>query len=489
MNHTPDLPGTSDEQGWHRLHWVTPLLRSWTIIAVGIAFFVQQGFDELTNLVFDPMPVPGVPVDSLDLRALLIILGVGVLIVLVIASWAFLSWRLTRYRVRNGVLEHEEGVLFRQQRRAPLDRLQAVDVVQPLIGRIFGLSELRLEVAGGAGSDVRLRFLRASHAERLRNTLLAEAAGVEYSGSDAPAAPEQPLVALPLGRLILALLLGWDWVISLLVIVAAAIAAFIQPGAILTIFPVVIGVGSAMWARFTRSFNFTAAISPDGLRLRHGLLETRTQTLPPGRVQAVELTQPLWWRLAGWWRLRVNVAGYTSGEGRNQAPTHILMPAATRDEAYLLLAQVLPDLGCPDPVALLDEGCTGSGDGPGFHGAPARAVWLDPVTWRRRGFSVTTTALLLRSGRLTRRLVLVPHERTQSLALVQGWLQRRLRLATVVAHSTPGPIHPQVEHLDQGVAARLLDEQASRARQARSQARAERWMQKDTPDEAPGPSM
>ncbi|MGO1294820.1 MAG: PH domain-containing protein, partial [Cellulosimicrobium funkei] len=97
----------------------------------------------------------------------------------------------------------------------------------------------------------------------------------------------------------------------------------------------------------------------------------------------------------------------------------------------------------------------------------------------RNGFSVTDRALLLRGGRVFRTLVVVPHERTQSLGLEQGPLQRRLEVASFTVHSTPGPVSPQVRHLDAGDAARLLDTQAERAREARAHAGPELWMRRD----------
>ena len=61
----------------------------------------------------------------------------------------------------------------------------------------------------------------------------------------------------------------------------------------------------------------------------------------------------------------------------------------------------------------------------GFLSSPPAARWLDPFGWRRNGFRVTREALLMRRGRLRRRLDVVPHARTQSCGLVQGPLQRR----------------------------------------------------------------
>ncbi|MDV3200007.1 MAG: PH domain-containing protein, partial [Candidatus Phytoplasma australasiaticum] len=69
----------------------------------------------------------------------------------------------------------------------------------------------------------------------------------------------------------------------------------------------------------------------------------------------------------------------------------------------------------------------------------------------------------------------VPHERTQSLGISQGPLERRLRLVSFTPHSS-GSIEPTLPHLDVDVASHLLVEQADRARSARRAAGPERWM-------------
>lgn len=468
----------ADEAGWHRLHKVTPVLKGWKIIAFALVFFTQQRGDDLLS-------GGGVPGG----REVLITLGLLALFGVLAAVWAFLSWRMTRYRVDQDVLQLHSGVLFRQQRQVRLDRLQAVDVVQPLLGRFLGLSELKLEVAGGAGSDAKLAYLRAEDAQRLRNVLLARAAGVRYDG-EAPLAPEDQLVSLPVDRLVWSLVRSGATLGLVLAIVALVVAAFVRREALFVVVPMLLGFVSGYWGQFSRGFNFEVASSPDGLRLRHGLLETRSQTVPPGRVQAVQLTQPLLWRGPDWWKLQVNVAGYgVSGEGQ-QSET-VLVPVATRSEAYLVLSRILPDLGHPDPLALLEAGLTGAAadatgtvadvDPAGFVCAPRRSRWLDLVSWRRHGVAVSGRALLLRSGRVRRRLVIVPHERTQSLNVFQGPIQRRLRLASLVAHSTAGPVSPRVDHLDAGTAGLLLMEQAERARQARASSGPERWMDTKAP--------
>jgi putative membrane protein len=468
---------------WHRVHPLTPAVRSWQVLAVLLVVFAQEsGRNALSGEGF-PEP-DGFP----DSKGLLLTGGgiaLGV-VLLVAVGLAVLSWRFTRYRVTADALELHHGILVRRQRQARLDRLQAVDVVQPLVARIFGLARLTLEVAGGGDSRVELSYLTDTQARRLRNHLLARAAGVRYDTEEAPEAPEHHVLEVPVPRLIGALVLSGTTAFLVLFVLGLVVSAALtgQVVAFAGLFPALLGTGGLLWRRFSGGFGFTVTTSPDGLRLRHGLLEHRAQTVPPGRVQAVRLAQPLLWRGRDWWKVTVNVAGYGRGGERAEDTETALLPVGTRDDAVTVLALVLPDLGVAPPEhprAVVEAGLTGrDGDG-GFAGPPRAARWVDPLVWRRTGFRVTGEALLLRSGRLHRGLDVVPHARTQSVGLRQGPLDRRLGLVTFVLHSTPGSITPTVPHLPPDLAAALLQGQAVRARRARLRAGPERWMEQVAP--------
>ncbi|NAZ74440.1 PH domain-containing protein [Kineococcus sp. T13] len=457
------------DAGWRRLHPVTPVLRTWKVVAAVLAVVVGQNVDDIWRL-----QLPGWVLT-------LSVLGGVVLLALVGAVYSALAWRRTRYRIDAEAVHVERGVLWRQQRRAQLDRLQAVDVVRPLLGRLFGLAELRLEVAGGTGSKVSLAYLREEEAQRVRNALLAASAGVVVAeGQDAPEAPQRDVVEVPPGRLIASTLRSGLTVWAVLGLVGVGIGCWFA-GSLTPLFASlagVLGLVSAVWQRFSRGFNFTVADSPDGVRMTHGLLEQRSQTVPPGRVQALQVSQSLLWRSAGWWRVEVNVAGYSGGSGSEAEQSTVLLPVGTFEELAHVLEIVLPDLGTGDepPLEVVLAGLTGRDREGGFTPVPRSARWLDPLSWRRRGYRITEHAFLSRGGRFLRLLDVVPHARTQSLALTQGPLQRRLGLASVVLHSTPGRVKPRVDHLDEASAAHLLAEQAVRARTARAGAGPERWM-------------
>ncbi|GAA4974269.1 PH domain-containing protein [Kineococcus glutinatus] len=457
------------DAGWRRLHPVTPLLRGWKALAVVLAVLVHQNVEHLLHPSVSPWVLLAVVFGGL------LVLG------LLSTGWSLLAWRRTRYRIDSRAVHLETGVLYRQHRSAQLDRLQAVDVVRPLLGRLFGLAELRLDVAGSSGGAVKLAYLKEEDAQRVRNALLAAAAGVRYAeGEEAPEAPEHRVVEVPVQRLLLSVLCSLLTIAAVLALAGLVVAVVLtrSTAPLVGALPVFVGLATGVWQRFSRGFGFSVAQSPDGLRVRSGLLEHRAQTVPPGRVQALRVSQPLLWRRADWWRLHVNVAG-TAGSGAEDAGgTSCVLPVGTRQDLAAVLAVVLPDLGTDEaPFDVVSAGLTGRGGEGGFTPAPRAARLLDPLGWRRHGFRITERAFLARSGVVHRRLDVVPHERAQSLALRQGPWQRRLGLAGVELHSTPGPVSPRVRHLAAGVAAELLVEQAVRARTARAASGPERWMQ------------
>jgi putative membrane protein len=499
-----DDPGQpeAEDLDWRRVHPVTPLVRGWAVVGAAVVILGQQSLDG------GPRGGLIALISSEYWWTLFVALAA---IALVGWGYSVLAWRMTTYAIGEETVHLRRGILFRQQRHARLDRLQSVDIRQPLVARFFGLCELTLETAGGTDSGIAIGFLKGSDADELRAELLARAAGLKVAraqdqahdagsldatqvGSEPAAGPEPspygpaapvsleapqvPVLSVPLGRLIAsvvrsgAMITLVAWGLAVLVVMIATGEFAVMSASL----PAVLGAGGYLFGRLTGEFDFRVAISPDGVRLRHGMLETRSQTIPPGRVQAVRLVQSALWRGRDWWRVQVNVAGYG---GESEEKSSVLLPVGTREEALTVLSLVLPDLGVDEPRRILDAGLDGdSRTESSYVTASRRTRILDPVAWRRNGFAVTGRALLMRRGRLVKILDVVPHERTQSLGLSQGPWQRRLGVASFQVHSTQGPVQPEVPHLDAADAAQLMAEQAMRARTARAAAGPERWMER-----------
>ncbi|TLM75446.1 PH domain-containing protein [Pseudarthrobacter sp. NamB4] len=476
----PAAESAASNGEWLRVHPASPFVRGWVALAA-IAFFFGRDIFERS--------LQGRPVFEEELagRAPLLLAGGGAVLLVTVLGF-ILTWYFTKYQVAGGYVRVNTGFLFRQQRQARLDRVQAIDIVQPLLARIFGLAELKFEVADAGESAVRLAYLKMDDARQLRATILARAAGVttgtEDPGVAAPEAPEYPVLAVPPSRLVGSLLLSGQSVFVVAATVASVVLSAVTESSafFLYLVPAVLGLAATYWNLFNKGYNFTAAISPDGIRLRYGLLDTQAQTLPPGRIQAVKITQPPLWRLLGWFRMQVNVAGYglveNAGEGSARTT---LLPVGTLPDVMNMLALVLPDPGTPQPAVVFGAGLTGLDFAGGFVTTPRRARWLAPLGWRRNGFAATDTALLLRSGRWWRQLVVVPHQRTQSIALHQGPLARLFRVADLVLHTTAGPVLPRLTQAGVDEARTLFDEQSARARLARKRQTAEQWLRQVAP--------
>ncbi|MGH2577091.1 MAG: PH domain-containing protein, partial [Actinomycetota bacterium] len=130
---------------------------------------------------------------------------VDIAIAAVLVMAGVVSWLVTRWRLEEGTLRIETGLIRRSSQRFPLVQIQAIDTVRPLLARVFGLAELRLRMAGHSGTSGRLAYLTESQADLLRARLLALAHGI---AEDTPAPPERILFSVPTGRLIGSILLS-----------------------------------------------------------------------------------------------------------------------------------------------------------------------------------------------------------------------------------------------------------------------------------------
>jgi putative membrane protein len=459
---------------WQHLHPLSPLLRGGIAFLAVLAYVVSQQADS----IFGSQPDDPTR-DHLGLAALVVLV---VLVAIVVGSWV--SWRFSRFRVSEAHIELRTGVVFRQHRQVRFDRIQAVDIGRPLLARLTGLSEVVVQSAGGSGSHLKLAFLTDARAQQMREQLMelarrsdegqhpssdhdawAEQEAYERAADDAAAAVSsvggERIVKVPNARIVQSLLYSGPGLVILLAVPALAVSiALGVPEMIAWLGPMTLAVGSAHLKRLTQEGNFELLHQGDRLGIRHGLTDLRMTTLPLHRIQAVEVSQSLPWRLTGWWRIQVNVAGAGRGDDHTQT---VVLPVGTLAEALRVLALVRP--GIPPETAL--AALLGEGPAHGFVTADRRARGLDPVSWRRLGYAVLPDCLVTRRGVLYRKAQFVPHARVQSLRLQQGPVQRSRGVATVRLVSTPGPVTPTVAHLAEAEAVRLLGEQVVRSSLAR----------------------
>jgi putative membrane protein len=448
------------------------------------------------------------PVDVIVDRGLvpIALLVIAVALLLFIGGF-YLSWRMHTFRITDELVEVRSGILFRTHRKARLDRIQGINIVRPLFARLFGAA--RLEITGaGSDSNVQLAYLSGTRADDLRRDILTLAAGGRVAAPPAPGgapspagvieqrvaeftAPEldpslaspESVVKMHPGRLVASTALSTGTLMFVVVVIGGFIAAaastefFVLFGAI----PILFGLGSYLVNRIVKSLRYTIAATPDGVRVGYGLFTTSNETLPPGRIHSISISQQLLWRPADWWEVKVNRAGKSSAQGAAGQQNTTILPVGSRAEVFKVLELVLPGLVDEQTRAVIAAGLAKAAPDDGYTTSPRRAAVLRWFSWRRNGFAVRPDAVVLRRGAIWRELVVVPAARMQSVSVDQGPLDRVLRLAGVHVHTVAGPITARIGALDAADAAAFFRDVAQTAVAAAAADRTHRWRSGEAP--------
>ncbi|MDQ4215182.1 PH domain-containing protein [Microbacterium sp. ASV81] len=532
--------------GWHRMHPLTPLFKGGLVLVIVIGYLFANLRERLVYWLvslFTPARVPqlsGDPVDWVLRNNLVLIVLLGIVVVLLLLIGIFwLMWRFHDFRITEAHVEVRKGVIFRSHRRAPLDRVQGVNLTRPFPARIIGLAKLEVD---GAGNDanVPMEYLSTAKAESVRADILRLASGARQAreatrGSADPTvartmraqladsmnagvtglitgvdlddvAPEHVL-RIPTGRLVGShLLSGLVWVAFLAAVFGVAMAVIVpamlaegRPGAGLAVLGIALVIGIPMlfgalavtWGRIARALRYSIAPTPDGVRITFGLFTTVTETIPPGRIFAVEVSQPLLWRPFGWWTVRINrMSGRNAARQQsNQTQQfNIVLPVGARADVERVLGLILPDAPAEVVPLIWEQGVLGPQDGDPYATIPPRAGWRRPLSWRRHGIALTDFALLIRRGRIWRQLAVFPLARLQGFSLHQGPIDRAQRVAKARAHSAVGPVRGDVSGIESATMLAMLDTLAPSAARAAAEDRAHRWAEgRETPAVAAPP--
>jgi putative membrane protein len=322
------------------------------------------------------------------------LLALGALILL---AWSALEWLRRTYALEGGALRLEEGVLSRQLRAVPFDRIQQVDLVRKPLHRLLGVATLRVETAGGgSAAEVDLDVVTLAEAQSLRSTLLrakaraaagspevepvAEDGTPEVAAAEAVEAvppAERVLLRLRIGEVVLAGITGsraaaalvvlgplsqvtdWvpgldDWLLARFdpeSVTPTTPAAFL----VVAVLVAVVWLGLAALSSVVTDYGFTLARVGDDLVVRRGLLERREAVLPLARLQVVRVEESLLRRALALASVRLQSAGRT-GRG-DETASRLAIPVLQRSEVNRVLGELLPGaspipaLRAPPPAA------------------------------------------------------------------------------------------------------------------------------------------
>lgn len=435
----------------------------------------------------------GVLVDRffLVLAGILFLLQLG----LQVARYITLEYTLTADELRI-----REGLLERQERRIPLDRIQDLGFESTLLRRALGLVVVLVETASGRGVEAQLDALSRGDAEHLREVLLAArrtAPAGAAAGAGDPTAPTPPLPGPEPEWLVHRstatdlLLRGLtDLRLSAFVVTGfAALQLADQFGfaarlrglgsgvlewlghfptpilvlvlALLVFAALAFGVVTTTIGNLVQFHGFTLALRGDVLQRRFGLLTTRQKVLPRARIQRVTVEQPWLRRLLGYAVVKADSAGGSRAQGEDNASGwDVVVPLAALPVAEARLPALLPGLELEhfawrrgsarlvvrttlQGALLAAVTIAGAWPGAGAWALLAAALvplWavLGVLVWRNLGFAAGERFFALRFGVVGRYAAYVPTAKVQAVVVQQGPLDQVLGLAGLTVYVAGG---------------------------------------------------
>lgn len=393
----------------------------------------------------------------------LLLVGTG------LVTW--LRWRSFTYRIADGELLIADGILHRNRRSIPFERIQDVSIDQKLLARIFGLAHVRIETGGGEADEASLDSVSLAEAARLRAVLRGRDAPVAGAIERAPA--REPVFAMD-GRRVLTMGLfgfslvwvgvlfaainqvgdvigldwdGWrDWAgVAGREAVALATPIFALFAAIVAL---VVGAVSGVARTFFIEHGFRLEREGDRLRRFRGLTTRTEVVLSLRRIQLALIERGMVSGRLGWSSLRLQTLGGSDDVGGRQQ----VAPFARDDEVARVLAAA--DYPAFDPLSLR----------PVAFGHVVRAVllrggvplvgvavasWFLPLVAfalplvaipvvsallarRCHRYAIVGDTLQVMRGVLSKRAWIVPLANIQSVSVTRSPLQRLLGIATVL---------------------------------------------------------
>ncbi|WP_309055308.1 PH domain-containing protein [Streptomyces sp.] len=470
----PKAPGEGEPGEWRRLDPRTPAVTA--AVLCGVA--TGAGLPLAVGIAGTPL---GHAVVWVVTGALLLVLG-GTAADLV-------RLRRTRYRAGPERVDLRTGLLLLKRRSLARERIRSVDLTANPLQRVLGLVKVRIgtgESTGGGESTLELELVARAEGERLRRELLVRPAAAPgdplHDGALAVLDPRWiryapvSFVAPALGGAAAGAVLQvsewfgaqgevihWigdrfrdvslPWTVLALVLVATAAGAL---GAL--------GLWAEMWG------NYRLEREPGGtLRVRRGLLTTRSVSIEERRLRGVELVEPLGVRLCGAARVDAVATGLVENDGDRHGDLKNLLPAAERRTADRVAAQVLREPEPPTsaplaahppaartrrlrwalaavllPAALL--AVLGALLTPVLlYVAAGGTVVLAPLgvllardAYRSLGHTVSGPYLVARSGTVRRSTVALRRSGVIGWTVKQSYVQRRAGLLTVTATTAAG---------------------------------------------------
>ncbi|HEX6374758.1 MAG TPA: PH domain-containing protein [Allosphingosinicella sp.] len=443
-------------------------------------------------------------------------LAAGLAGLLLLVKW--LAWRRFRYGVGTAEIVIESGILHRNRRSIPFDRIQDVDIERTFLARLLGLAKVRIETGAGGKDEGLLDSVSLDEAQRLRETVRARRAGAAPAdaGADADAAAGPAgsiLFEMDVPRLILfgafnfslvyiaglfALLQTFDRFLPFDIYDPARWLGLVDEylphrwtfGAIAAVLlmAALLGIVAGILRTLSRDYGFKLSLDGDRFRRERGLFTRSEVVIARRRVQLAQVDGGPLRGLFGW----AGLSFQTLGAGTDRGGFQSAAPFAQRSEIEGVLAQA-PPLRLPPPALIrvsrrhiLRSAATRLV--PALVAILALSIWARPALLllallpllaaaaalerRFHRYALADDLLFVARGVWRRRLWILPLANVQALSLSRGLVQRRLGLATLAVDTAGASLlnAPRIIDLRLEAAAKLAAE-ISRHRRAHASGR------------------
>ncbi|RLK55106.1 PH domain-containing protein [Actinokineospora cianjurensis] len=403
-----------------------------------------------------------------------------------IIGYGLLSWLTTKYRITETQVELHKGVVFRQRRSIPRDRIRTVDLTAKLGHRAFGLSAVRVgtgqqERTPGEGT-VTLDAVTAAEAERLRQALLRKVAQTEDEDDEGVPIAQLDKRWYRYAPLTVSGFISIGIVVGFVMNLASELDfRFSEVGAIreifgwvshanplrvvpvAAVFVIVLSVLASLAGYLLQNHDYRLTRQPDGtVRVRRGLLTTRSVSIEEKRLRGAVLHEPLLLRAGKGARVTAVTTGLNKVGGSS-----LLLPPAPRIEADRVTANVLATSEPPTSAPLTRHPARAKVRRVVRAVVPTVALaavllvlaetanWPDwpwitaavliPVSvalgldrYRNLGHTLTEDYLVARSGSLDRSTVALRRNGIIGWKITRTLFQRRARVFTLTAITAAG---------------------------------------------------
>ncbi|MEE4243825.1 MAG: PH domain-containing protein [Kangiellaceae bacterium] len=349
---------TDSSSKWHRLS------------TLSVIFFIGK---TVTNILKDALPGMApllVVAYGSENKAFMTTLIVGGIIALTVTS-AILQFWFFKYKVEGSRILINDGVFKKNHRIIHFDRIQNINVLQPLYFKPFNLVTLQIETAGAKGNEADLAGLLNTYAESLRIKVLDYQSNIspslDPSSSVDVAEQAQELASSDINNLmrygvssngifwffiIIAPLAGFaDDLVGQLIDkedlyqMSQSLGGGISGGVLLAVAAVaallfLMFVFSIMGAIF-RYYKYRLTLQKDTLRRSSGLLTNYQESLKLPKIQSIVSQSNF---IGKWLKVEnLTVGQIVSGQGHNNKKSLFVIPARDRRQSLLIQQQLFED--------------------------------------------------------------------------------------------------------------------------------------------------